>query len=155
MYKFIPLLAVFFLVACEGSEDAGSNVDLSLVPVYEGPDKPAAALTNTYWKLVAIDGEPFEHTTDEREPHLRFLNDDDTVSGFTGCNSFTGRFEVRNARLEFGLIAVTQRPCMDESDLEYSYLSSLRSANRFVIEGDMLRLYRGASPLLEFEADYL
>lgn len=155
MYRSTALIAIFCLVACGGSEGAGSSVDLAHAPVYEGPDEPAASLTDTYWKLVAIDGERYEHTTDEREPHLRFLINDDTVSGFTGCNFFTGRFEVRNARLEFGLIAVTQRPCMDESDLEYSYLSSLRSANRFVIEGDMLRLYRGASPLLEFEADYL
>ena len=133
---------------------AGDTVDLMLVMVDRPATRPDAAFTNTYWKLTAIGTEPYRHRGEQREPHIRFVEEDRRASGETGCNSFTGSYELTGNALRLGTLAVTQRACNEGMEVERAYLSGLNAADRFEITGDTLTLYGDDEPLLGFEAIY-
>jgi putative lipoprotein len=133
---------------------AGSTVDLVLVPV-DGPrEKPDAPLTNTYWKLTSLGGVACVHASDNREPHLKFVDDGSVISGSGGCNTFTGKFAAQDGALELSSIAVTQRACLEGMDTEREFLKALGSVHRYQIAGDTLQLLHDDEVLLGFEAVY-
>jgi putative lipoprotein len=136
---------------------AGNSVDLMLVAPAAAPGgqaKPDATLSNTYWKLVSIGGEDYDHATANREPHIRFRQDGDRLSGFTGCNEFTGSYRVDGDRLELGEVAATQRACLEGMDIEQRYLRELRAVDAYLISGDTLELLESGTSKLGFEAVY-
>jgi heat shock protein HslJ len=119
--------------------------------------KPDASLTNTYWKLVSVGSETYRHEGGNREPHLQLRHDGNTVTGFGGCNTYTGRFERDDstARLRFDRLVATQRACLEGMEIEARFLAALRETNRYAIRGDTLRLLRDDEDLVGFEAVYL
>jgi putative lipoprotein len=135
---------------------ADHTVDLLLKRVGEPTTRPDASLTETYWKLVSMAGQPYRHVGANREPHLKLRTDGNSVTGFGGCNTFSGRFEpdASVGRLRFGQPVATQRACLDGMDNEARFLKMLQEANRYVIRGDALRLLRDNEVLLGFEAVY-
>lgn len=135
---------------------AGNTVDLLLKRVGgPGPEtKPDASLTNTYWKLVSVGGEMYRHVGANREPHLKLLERDNAVTGFGGCNGYSGRIELADGMLRFSDLAVTQRACLEGMEIESRFLAALREANRYAIRGDTLRLLRDDEDVLGFEAVY-
>ena len=139
---------------------AGSEVDLVLKRVAPAPGeadvspKPDASLTNTYWKLTSIDGAPYRHEGQQREPHLQLRDGDLTVSGQGGCNAFTGSYETYAESLRFGLLAATQMACLDNMETEARFLAALDTVDRYAITGDHLDLYSGDEAILGFDAVY-
>ena len=123
--------------------------------VETGSMKPDAPLTNTYWKLVGIGSEPYRHSTNAREPRLRFGKVEGGVSGFTGCNDLTGGYAIDGDRLEMSEIAATRKACAEGMEVEQRFLQALARVNRFEISGDSLQLLRDDTVELEFEAVYL
>jgi heat shock protein HslJ len=114
-----------------------------------------ATLKNTYWKLVSIAGEPYVHASPNREPRIQFRHGEDRLTGFTGCNDFTGSYSVDGDRLQLGEIAVTQKACLEGMAIERRYLLALRTVDAYRISGDSLELLEGKSPRLGFRAVYL
>jgi len=134
---------------------AGNRVDILVKRVAGTGKKPDVSLTNTYWKLVSFADEPYQHKGTEREPHLKLIAEGDIVSGFTGCNAFTGHFERKGSMLRFDeKMAVTLRACQDSMQTEMRYLAALGEVNRYAIQGDTLRLFHDDKFLLGFEAVY-
>jgi putative lipoprotein len=133
---------------------AGNTVDILVKRVAGATSKPDASLENTYWKLVSLAGERYQHKSKNREPHLILRSEDNIASGFGGCNAFTGNFEMDGSMLRFGNLAVTLRACPRGMQIETGYLSALGEVNRYVIQGDTMRLYHDDKDLLGFEAVY-
>ena len=138
---------------------AGSEVDLELVrvasapPPDERPRKPDSSLTNTYWKLTSIGGEPFRHEGEGREPHLMLVGEL-RARGRTGCNSFTGGYETYADALRFDNMAVTQMACVTGMDVERQFLDALDRVDRYDINGESMVLYAGEDEVLGFAAIY-
>ena len=55
------------------------------------PSKPDVTLTNTYWRLVELDGEPATVAEGQQEPHIRLQPEESRVAGSGGCNRMMGR----------------------------------------------------------------
>ena len=125
-----------------------------LVMVDRAATRPDAPLTNTYWKLVAIDGQPYRHASDNREPHLRFLPGESRLTGFTGCNTLNGLYRAEADQLDLAELVTTRRACPEGMEVEARLLEALGAIDRFEILGDTMRLLRGDEPLLAFEAVY-
>ncbi len=139
-----PVEIVVSRVRASRSEDPSSAV------------KPDASLTDTYWKLTELDGQPASLGARGRELHLVMNGQESGVRGFSGCNQFTGSYERDDARLRFGPLVATRMACIDGMDQEQRFLAALASAMRFTISGDGLALYSGDERLtLRFEAVYL
>ena len=154
MKKTYCILAMALtLVACspdraEVAEAAGQAESVS------EPTKPDVSLTNTYWKLVELDGAAVE-PGEGKELHM-ILRGDDQVAGYAGCNQFTGSVTVTGDGLAVGPIASTRRMCPDVMQQEDAFLQALESAHRFDISGEDLAIENaGGEIVMRFVAVYL
>ncbi len=84
------LVAVFGVVGCGSDEDGAAEAPAE-APAAETM-KPDVTLTNTYWKLVELNGAAVLPGED-KELHM-ILSGDDQVGGYAGCNQFTGSVTV-------------------------------------------------------------
>ena len=100
--------------------------------------KPDVTLTNTYWKLVELNGMAVSPGED-RELHM-ILRGEDQVGGYAGCNQFTGSVTVSGEGIAFGPIASTRRMCAEGMQQEDAFLQALESAHRFDISGEDLAI---------------
>ena len=81
---------------------------------------------------------------------LRF-GEDNRASGSTGCNSFSGTYQVRGDNISFSRLVSTRRACLDQNanEQEQRFLSTLGAANRFRLTKGRLTILsdRGRSVL--------
>lgn len=118
--------------------------------------RPDASLTETYWKLAQIGGQPAALGAGGRELHLVLTASGDRVRGFSGCNTFTGAYERRDRQLRFGQLASTGMACLDGMELERRFLDALAETARYTVSGDRLTLFDSKErPVLAFDAVYL
>jgi putative lipoprotein len=111
------------------------------------------SLSNTYWKLAELDGQPVALGAGGRELHMVLTSEHYRVRGFSGCNRFTGGYEVDGSQLHFKELATTMMACMEGMQQEQRFLESLGRVMRFSISGDSLALYSGDERLiLRFQA---
>jgi len=85
------------------------------------------------------------------KPSISFFGANETFSGFTGCNRFSGRYSVAGKdtiSLE-GAAASTKMVCLGDYD-EQAYLSALKRVNSFKAVNGRLELLEGNSVLLSF-----
>ncbi|WP_448500675.1 META domain-containing protein [Sphingomonas sp.] len=71
-----------------------------------GPLDEAAILTGGEWRIVAIDGTPLP----ERRPGTLSF-DGERISGWAGCNRFSGGYAIEGGRLVAGNLASTRMMC--------------------------------------------
>ena len=118
-------------------------------------EKPDAPLSNTYWKLLAVDGKPAEVAEGQREAHM-ILRLDGKVAGSTGCNRMTGSYETKGTELTFGPIAATRMFCEGTAETERLYMAALAGTRGWRTKGDSLDILDGDGGLLAtFAAIYL
>jgi len=119
--------------ACSPDE---ASVAGAPTPAAEQTMKPDVTLSNTYWKLVELNGAAVE-PGEGKELHM-ILRGEDQVGGYAGCNQFTGSVTVSGDGLSFGPIASTRRMCADAMQQEDAFLQALESAYRYSISGEDL-----------------
>jgi putative lipoprotein len=114
---------------------------------------PGAGLTDSYWRLTEIDGEPAILGAGQRELHMVLTSAGNHVRGFSGCNRFTGDYERKESQLRFKPLAATRMACLEGMEQEQRFLGLLGGVVRFTISGDSMALYSGDGRLiLRFEA---
>lgn len=113
-----------------------------------------AEVTNTYWRLAELGGQPALPGAEQREPHIRLLADSAQVTGSTGCNTLRGPFELDGDSIRFGAIATTRMACVDPglSGQEQEFLRALEEATRVSVERDTLTLHDGDRSVARFAA---
>ena len=116
--------------------------------------KPDVTLTNTYWKLVELNGGAVQ-PGEGKELHM-VLRGGDQVGGYAGCNQFTGSVTVTGDGLSFGPIASTRRMCVEAMQQEDAFLQALENAQRFSISGEDLAIRNaGGEVTMRFVAVYM
>ncbi len=112
---------------------------------------PAATLEGASWRLAALPGQTVP--AGNGAPTARF--EGGRVSGFSGCNRFTGGYTVDRDRLTIGNLAGTMRACPEPAmALEKAFLAALSGAQAANVEGRRLSLTpaAGGAPL-QFELE--
>jgi heat shock protein HslJ len=102
-------------------------------------------LTGTSWQLTELNGDPATPGAGGKEPSLSFT-DDGKVSGFSGCNRFTGSFQGDGGALSFSPLASTRMACAEGMEQEQRILAMLTEVERYSIRGNDLALYGDAEP---------
>ena len=103
--------------------------------------KSQARLIETYWKAIELEGKPVEVKAGTREPHMVLRSDKNAVSGFSGCNTFRGAYEINGDGLRFKNMASTLMACLPAgSDTEKNFLSALKSTTAQRVSGETLEL---------------
>ncbi len=117
----IAAVALVLLAAGCGSDDGGAP----------------ATLEGTSWILEP--GPPPLDELGDTPPTASFA--DVSVSGFGGCNSFGGDYEVDGDQITFGQLASTLMACPEpQMSIETEYLAALQSATTWSIDGSKLSL---------------
>jgi heat shock protein HslJ len=93
------------------------------------------------WRLVSISGEP-ARTGGGEGPTLRLHLAEHRATGNTGCNGYSGPYELRGDSIRFGALVSTRRACVEEAmnRQEGAFMTLLRDARSWRITGDTLAL---------------
>ena len=100
-------------------------------------------LTGTDWRLVSLGPAGAEVNVVPGTTVTLKFGDDGRASGSTGCNSYSGTYEVRGDNLSFGRLISTRRACLDQNanEQEQRFLSFLEMASRFRLNSDRLTIF--------------
>lgn len=134
----------------------GIKIMLSRVPGSEAKTKSDSVLSNTYWKVVELNGSPVRLGAGKKELHLILNGTKQQVKGFSGCNTFRGGVKQNEQQITFGPMATTMMACTDTMKQEHWFLQAMGKVRRFSISGEQLALYDiDDRVLLRFTAVYL
>lgn len=121
-----------------------------------GTPHGTAMLENTYWKLVLLDGKPVAAGERQREPHFILQQQQQRITGSSGCNRLVGGYTLKDSELAFSRSAGTLMMCPQGMELERAFLVALAATARWRIVADQLDLMDAAgSTLARFEAVFL
>lgn len=121
-------------------------------------DAPAtAALLNTRWRLVEIDGQAVSVASGRREPYIQLSTSGNRVRGDTGCNALSGAFEQGSDGFLFKGLSATRKVCLGEAgEHEARFMAALQAIAQRRAVGDALWLRDASGAVrLRFEALYL
>lgn len=106
---------------------------------------------NNRWLLSRLNESPTDAGAES--PYLEFQLADNRISGFGGCNRFTGSVEVIESTLEFGALASTKMACPDlESEAAFLRVLSKQKLS-FRLEERQLQLSNDSTTLVFRAAD--
>jgi len=116
---------------------------------------PAAALENTFWKLVAIGDTPAVTLPEAREAGFTLHPGDHRLSGSGGCNRLLGSYEIGADTLRIVPGGASMMMCPEDLMLQESdFVGALKMATGYNIIGDTLELRNGARVLARFMAQH-
>lgn len=108
-------------------------------------------LTGVRWKLTELLGQAIPATEPDMMPYLQF-GEDGRVSGFAGCNQFTGAYQTEGLRLIFKPMATTEKACLNTST-EQQFLSTIQRIDNYSLNDSGLAFYKArTAALLRFAA---
>jgi heat shock protein HslJ len=99
----------------------------------KGMSTDQRVLTGIDWRLVSLGPAGSETTVVAGTTVTLRFGEDNRASGSTGCNSFSGTYQVRGDNISFSRLVSTRRACLDQNanEQEQRFLSTLGAANRF------------------------
>ena len=116
------------------------------------------SITEKYWKLNILEGKKITMAKNqEREIYFTLKTDQNRVTGFAGCNTFSGEYTIEDGnRIRFKNMAITMMACPDVAVNESEFLEVFELADNYTINNDVLSLNVGRrAPLAVFEAVYI
>jgi heat shock protein HslJ len=112
-------------------------------------DSANVRLNYDYKSTSTLDttSQPFQYW--KQIPSLTINAAKRVFTGNTGCNSMSGSFNFSNKDIQFGRNIVTSKMACNEYD-ETAFLSALRKADNYTMNGNMLEIRQGNTLLLTF-----
>jgi putative lipoprotein len=105
------------------------------------PPKPDASLTDTYWKLTEVDGQPVLVSDGVREPSLVLQSQESRFAGSGGVNRLMGGYTLDGTSLTFSNAASTMMAGPPEAMAqEQVIVAALARVRGYTIAGDQLTL---------------
>jgi len=144
LYSTIFAVA-FFAVACgsqqQNSYPATAETQASAAQITE--------ITGVHWQLVELSGNAIEATS-----AFIFFNEDGTVHGNLGCNTFSGSFVQQSGnRISFSQLVNTQMLCFQGMEIEAEMARILHEADNYNLTETQFVLNRARmAPLARFKA---
>lgn len=120
-----------------------SPMDLLVSPVQSprAPATPDVPLSDTYWKLIEVQGQPIQMTESMREPSLVLHGGDGRFAGSGGVNRLMGGYTVDGTSVVFSNSASTMMAGPPEAmQQEQAIIAALQRVRAFRITGDQLTL---------------
>lgn len=117
-------------------------IELVLDPVPTNPPPtPEVSLTDTYWKILEVDGRPVVVAEQAREPQLVLNGQDGRFGGSGGVNRLMGGYTVDGTALTFSQVASTMMAGPPEAMAqEQAIVAALGRVRGYGIAGDQLTL---------------
>ena len=135
--KFITILLTVFLLKSCGNTKAATNMQDNIEA------KQTEILTGKYMISSFV-----KNTELPKNIHLNFDETTNRVSGFAGCNNFSGAYSVTGKTIKFGTFISTKMHCKRFMDVEQGLLKTLEETTSFSIENNMLTLKNSKEDLV-------
>jgi uncharacterized lipoprotein YbaY/heat shock protein HslJ/uncharacterized lipoprotein NlpE involved in copper resistance len=117
--------------------------------------RAAAPLTNTYWRLVELDGEPVRTMEGGREPHIMLRPEGNQFSATVGCNQMGGTYTLNGDAISFSRMRTTMMACQGPAaDLENRFQRWFTRAAKWRLNGQSLTITATDDSTALFEAAY-
>ncbi|HZW77664.1 MAG TPA: META domain-containing protein [Flavobacteriaceae bacterium] len=124
--------------------------------VFKTENRVATDAENKYWKLKTLRGENVVMEDDqEREIHFILNSHDNRITGFAGCNTFSGDYVIKNNSIEISRMISTMRACPHLKLQDADFTGVLTDADSFEVKNDRLLLKNGSKTIATFEVVYL
>ncbi len=128
---------------------SGSLVFTSTPPANQTPPAPASLLVNRWWYLKAIED---SNAVAGSEP-TAYFGSDGSLSGYTGCNNYTGRFTASESQITITGLSNTNAACPEpQMTQETVFLQGLSQAQRFEVSDTKMRLFTLNDEVLYFQS---
>jgi len=135
------------MVSCKSQQNAAKSNETASADIVD------LNLTEKYWRLTELYGEPVTTPEGAKEAHMILKNEDNRVTGTSGCNTFSGMFTLKPFnRITFSRSISTMMMCPN-MEMETKLYKVLEAADSYIIKDDVLILNKGRmAPLARFEA---
>jgi len=138
----IVYLFIFITIGCRPSNQIGELVGIPSHRPMEG----------TVWVLEELNGKVIGAVEGEKSPFVFYHHDGKAVSGFAGCNSFTGTF-TKEGSMVSAKLASTRMFCEGKMDLENEFIKVLGLSSKFLVDENHLFLKINNRVVAEFHAE--
>lgn len=134
-------------------DNEGNRITGELAEKYILEKTDRVSLFDTKWELVELAGKPVGYKEGKKKIFLQLLSDEKLAYGFSGCNTFRGKFELKDGlRIKIGPLASTLMACPDMK-IENEFHKVLESADNYNFDGKNFVLNPARmAPLARFEA---
>lgn len=89
----------------------------------------------------------------ERPLTLKFFKENNTVTGFAGCNTYGCSYELSGPdKLSFGMVRATRMYCAETSETESTFFQALSKTNTYRLKGNQLTLMNGPQVVITANA---
>ena len=130
--------AVSTLIACQPPPAAGSG------PSFRD------SVSGVDWELVEVNGQTASTGAGGRRATLRFDADSARVSGFGGCNRYSGTYTLDGDSLVFGPLVMTRMACTEGMQLESKLSTALVATRRYELSSTQLKLFGSSGAVARF-----
>jgi heat shock protein HslJ len=103
----------------------------------------AQALSGTSWQAIMFNNGKSAIVGVNGVQITANFGTDGQISGFSGCNNYSGTYLAPNNTISFGPMISTQKACTEPKGVmeqESQYLAALASATTFAIQGQLLEM---------------
>lgn len=123
-----------------------AGVTLSAQP----PSASTSPIEDREWTLVQIGAQPLPALA--RVPTLTLASPSQRASGFTGCNRYTGSYQITGQQLTIEKVAATRMACLESGQVETAFIEALDRTRGWQVKGGALELLDADNrPLARFE----
>lgn len=147
---FVEIAGRFVSGELQADEFIGMKRDGTCPPLAQR----AAALLDTEWRMIEIDGEKPTFDDWRQRPRLKLEEEGHRYTAWTGCNSLSGSYELDTRGLRFAAAAATLIGCPPPlAAAEQRFIGALSAVREAQIAGTTLDLLDDAGKRrLRFEA---
>jgi len=133
--------------------------DTEAIPSTSLSESQSVGITEKYWKLVELNGNPIDEEKLARPAFIILKNEENRVTGNGGCNTLAGSYELdaTTKRIKFSKMITTQMACLN-MEVEFEMNKVLEMVDNYALspDGKFLSLHRARmAPLARFEVVYL
>ena len=124
------------------------------VPSPASGSSPPAPLEGAVWRLKEIMPDPQSATLSRLTRPVTVRFESGRLAGFSGCNNFSGSYQLHGDRLTIGPVASTQMACPEPgASIEQAFHAALAGTLRFALDGDVLTATSASGTTLRFQQE--
>ncbi|MEJ8755970.1 META domain-containing protein [Pontibacter sp. H259] len=116
------------------------------------PAQPTAegdSILDAYWMLMSLEGESPQTPNNTRTAYIRFQENENDVKGFSGCNTFFGKYELSGNSLRLSNLGSTRMMC-PIMEQETRMMRVLERVDSYKLSDRILTFYQGNEAIATF-----
>lgn len=138
--KFSLLILIMFSIkSCTGTKTTIHNTDMT------------DEISGTFKVIILV-----ENNSLTINPEINFDTSTNHVSGFSGCNRYSGSYTIDGNKISFGPLASTKMMCREEANtVEQQMFETLSQVNSYLLINNELTLLKDKTVLITAKQDNL